>query len=66
MNQYLLEGLADQRIAELRAAASRQDVRLHAPLQALRIRAGWTLVHVGLRMAVPQPRPAIAPRPSGS
>ena len=66
MNQHLLEELARQRVTELRAAASNQDVRQSAPLRAIRIRTGWTLVHVGLRLAVPQPRPAVTPRPAGS
>ncbi len=67
MNQHLLEGLASQRMAELRAAASKQDIRQNAPLETLRVRTGWTLVHVGLRLAVPQPRrPQVTPRPAGS
>jgi len=67
MNQHLLEELASQRMAELRAAASKQEVRHDAPLRDLRVRTGWTLVHVGLRLAVPQPRrPHVTPRPAGS
>jgi hypothetical protein len=67
MNQQLLEGLASQHIAELRAAASRQEVRQNVPFHALRVRTGWTLVHVGLRLAVPPPRrPQVTPRPAGS
>ncbi len=66
MNQHLLQQLASQRTAELRAAASKHDVRQSAPLQAFRVRTGWTLVHVGLRLAVPQPRPTVTPRPAGS
>ena len=67
MNQYLLEKLASQRRSELRAAARKQEVRADAPLEALRVRTGWTLVHVGLRLAVPQARRTQAmPRPAGS
>jgi hypothetical protein len=66
MNQKLLEDLARQRAKELLAAASKQEVRQGAPLHALRVRTGWTLVHVGLRLAVPQPRPPVTPRPAGS
>ena len=67
MNQYLLEKLASQRRSELRAAARKQEVRADAPLEALRVRTGWTLVHVGLRLAVQQPRlPHITPRPASS
>lgn len=66
MNYHLLEDLARQRVTELHAAARTQDVRQNAPLRAIRVRTGWTLVHVGLRLAVPQPRPAVTPRPAGS
>lgn len=66
MNYHLLEELASQRTTELRAAARSQDVRQSAPLRAIRVRTGWALVHVGLRLAVPQPRPAVTPRPAGS
>ncbi len=67
MNQQLLEGLASQHQAELQAAASRQKIRHSVPLRALRVRTGWTLVHLGLRMAVPSSRPPQArPRPAGS
>jgi hypothetical protein len=67
MNHHLLEELARQRTTELRAAASKQDVRQGAPLEALRVRTGWTLVHVGLRLAVPQARrPHVTAGPAGS
>ncbi len=66
MNYHLLEDLARQRVTELRAAARAQDVRQSAPLRAIRVRTGWTLVHVGLRLAVPQPRPVVTARQAGS
>ncbi len=67
MYQHLLEDLANQRTMELRAAASKHYVQPNPPLKALRVRTGWTLVHVGLRLAVPEPRrPHVAPRPAGS
>jgi len=67
MNPHLLEELARQRRTELRAAASKQDVRQGVPLEALRVRTGWTLVHVGLRLAVPQARrPQVTAGPAGS
>ena len=67
MNQHLLQELANQRTTELRAAANRHHIRQNAPLQTLRVRTGWTLVHVGLRLAVQQPRlPHITPRPASS
>ncbi|HEY2639138.1 MAG TPA: hypothetical protein VGI66_04545 [Streptosporangiaceae bacterium] len=55
MYQHLIEELAHQRTTELRAAARTHDIQQNAPLHALRVKTGWTLVHVGLKLAVPQP-----------
>jgi len=76
MNQRVLEELARQRLAEVREQApgshgsrratdSRQPLEVpRIPQQPLRVRAGWTLVDLGLRLAA-QPR-AVRPRPAGS
>lgn len=63
MHPALIETLARQRIAAMRAApVSRHRVTGQAstqplqPLQPLRQRFGWFLVQVGLRLAVRQAR----------
>lgn len=52
MNQYTLTALAAQQAAEVRAqaAAARRHAAARAPLEPLRVRTGWTLVGLGLRM----------------
>ncbi|HXW86825.1 MAG TPA: hypothetical protein VEJ42_01060 [Streptosporangiaceae bacterium] len=60
MMHQLLQDLATQHVAELQRAADplrpQRTRRRHA---SLRVRAGWTLVGVGLRLAVmPARRPA--------
>lgn len=59
MNQSLMTVLASQRPAQLRAEAEasrrRADARRRGkarrPRESLRVRAGWTLVGLGLRLA---------------
>jgi hypothetical protein len=64
MNQHMLPALADQRTAELRAGAAgnrrRNRDRLARP--SLRVRTGWTLVDLGLRLAA-QPGPGLTRQP---
>lgn len=64
MNQHTLPALAKQRTAELRdvAAASRRPDPDRAVRPSLRVRTGWTLVDLGLRLAAP-PAPALARKP---
>ncbi len=60
MSSRPLEALAAQRLEELRslAAAQRTAERGSEPHGSLRERTGWTLVGLGLRLAVPaRPRP---------
>lgn len=69
MNQHMLPVLAKQHTAELRdqAAGSRWVDRDRAPRSSLRVRTGWTLVDLGLRLAAqPAPRLARQPRTAGS
>lgn len=70
MNQQALEGLAAQRMAEIResAAASRRHAhRIRVPQQSLRVRTGWRLVDLGLKLvAQPNRRRTASPRPAGS
>jgi hypothetical protein len=69
MNPRVLEDLAAQHMADIRAsvAGSRQHAgRSRDRHQSLRVRTGWTLVDLGLRLVaqperrhhVPRPRPA--------
>jgi hypothetical protein len=63
VNQHMLPALARQRTTELRGLATghRPDPgRLDRP--SLRVRTGWTLVDLGLRLAA-QPGPGIARQP---
>jgi hypothetical protein len=71
MNHQALQAMASQKISELREAAAAQrrerTARTQVPQQSLRVRTGWTLVDVGLRLVgQPAGRPASAPRPTGS
>jgi hypothetical protein len=75
MNPNMLAALADQRSAELRAAAAAMrrpaaTQRPDRPLerrQSLRVRTGWTLVDLGLRMVAQPGRGLMGrPRPAGS
>jgi hypothetical protein len=71
MNPRVLEDLAAQHMADIRASAarSRQHIgRSRDRQQSLRVRTGWTLVDVGLKLvAQPQPRHRVpGPRPAGS
>ena len=60
MNQQMLLALAEQRAAELRESASASHRgRVRLPRQSLRVRTGWTLVGLGLRL-VAQPSPTVA------
>lgn len=64
MNQQGLHALAKQRRAELQdlAAAESQGRRTREPRQSLRVRTGWTLVGLGLRL-VTQPGGGLRGRP---
>jgi len=68
MHPHTLEGLARQRRAELRKSASKHRIaQLSEPHESIRVRTGWTLIHLGLRLAVqPAQRQAVAPRPARS
>jgi hypothetical protein len=67
MNPRVLEDLSAQRMADIRSsvASSRRHVsRGGSPQQSLRVRTGWTLVDLGLKLvAQPQPRQQRVPRP---
>jgi hypothetical protein len=55
MHPIFIQALASQRIAELRAAAVNRHRPPAQPRQtapSVRQRVGWTLVQVGLRLAV--------------
>jgi hypothetical protein len=62
MNQRLLEELGRQRLVELQQRTPGSQVsprrtprsryRISFQRQSLRVRTGWTLVHVGLRLAI--------------
>jgi hypothetical protein len=59
MNPRVLEDLAAQHMADIRrsATASREHVgRGRGSQQSLRVRTGWTLVDLGLKL-VAQPQP---------
>jgi hypothetical protein len=54
MHPYLLSQLSQEHIADLhREAARRRPARVPAARRgdSIRTRAGWTLVHIGLRLA---------------
>ena len=55
MHPYLMDQLASQRAAELRASRGQARPRVIAPgpRNSVRHRAGWTLVELGLRLAGP-------------
>jgi hypothetical protein len=60
MNQQLIAALADQRTAQLReSAALGRPARVRIQRESLRVRTGWTLVGIGLRM-VARPNPGLA------
>jgi hypothetical protein len=68
MNSQLLDQLATQRVNDIRreAAACKSTAISREPRETLRERAGWTLIHVGLRLTVsPSGRQSAAPRPAG-
>lgn len=61
MNRIALEEVARQRQSELRDRAAHQRASSQARRQypSLRVRTGWTLVDLGLKLAIPaQRRPA--------
>jgi len=63
MHYTALEEIARQRQSESRDRAERHRAASHATLQhsSLRVRTGWTLVDLGLKLAIPaQRRPATA------
>lgn len=64
MNQHMLPALARQHTAELRrlAGENRRTDRDQVARPSLRVRTGWTLVDLGLRL-VAQPKPALARQP---
>ncbi len=69
MNQHMLPALARQHVAELRgrATAGRRLYRDRVARPSLRVRTGWTLVNLGLRLVTEQgPGLARQPRTAGS
>ncbi|HXZ66141.1 MAG TPA: hypothetical protein VEH05_15485 [Streptosporangiaceae bacterium] len=56
MNQHLLPALAQQHVAELRdrATGGRRSNRDRVARPSLRVRTGWTLVNLGLRLVTGQ------------
>jgi len=68
MNQRMLDQLARQRVTEVRAEASsyrRPAATEREPRESLRERAGWTLIHAGLRLTdTAASRRAGGPRPA--
>ncbi len=67
MNQHQLAALARQHQAELQhlAVGPHWPRPERAARPSLRVRTGWTMVDLGLRLAA-QPRAARQPRPAGS
>jgi hypothetical protein len=69
MYGHLLQALASQRMAEYRGdAAARMQLGTGSGPQgpSFRVRAGWTLIDVGLRLVVQAHEHAAAsPRPAG-
>jgi hypothetical protein len=53
MYPYQMEQIVSQHTEELRAQAhlARRHVQRPGPRNSVRHRAGWTLVHIGLRLA---------------
>jgi hypothetical protein len=61
MNCIALEEISRQHQSELRDRAARQRAtsQVHRQRPSLRVQTGWTLVHLGLKLAIPaQGRPA--------
>jgi hypothetical protein len=57
-----LEALVEDRVAELQrtveaSAGARAEQAGHRPIHAVRQGAGWMLVDLGLRLALPHPAP---------
>jgi hypothetical protein len=67
MNQNLLSALAREHTAQLQrlSAGSHRPGRTRTARSSLRVRTGWTLVDLGLRL-VAQPGVTRQPRPAGS
>jgi hypothetical protein len=67
MHQYTLSALARQHYAELQnlGAGGHRPSRDRGTRSSLRERTGWTMVNLGLRLAV-QPEASRQPRPAGS
>ncbi|HEU5416262.1 MAG TPA: hypothetical protein VFV41_01140 [Streptosporangiaceae bacterium] len=53
MNPQLLAQTASEHVADLRRSAAKRQLasKAAAPRTTIRNRAGWTLVHIGLRLA---------------
>jgi hypothetical protein len=68
MNSQLIDQLASQRITEIReeVAGYRMATAAREPRESIKERAGWALIHTGLKLTGPpaRPRPA-GPRPVG-
>jgi hypothetical protein len=68
MNSPLIAQLASQRITEIReeVAGYRVAAAAREPRESIKERAGWALIHAGLKLTGPpaRPRPA-GPRPAG-
>ena len=64
MNQQGLHALARQRTAELQSSAAVGSLgrRYREPGQSLRVRTGWTLVGLGLRL-ITEPGGGLTGRP---
>jgi hypothetical protein len=67
MNPQMLDQLASQRVTEVRreAASHRAPETARESRESIRERAGWTLIHMGLKLTGPpatgrhaEPRPA--------
>jgi hypothetical protein len=68
MNQQMLSQLASQRVSEVRteAAACATPAGAREQRANLRVRAGWKLIHAGLKLTgPPAPRRHAGPRPAG-
>ena len=67
MNSQLMDQLASQRMNEIYAlvANSQLIAAAHDPRESFRERAGWALIHAGLRLTGPPVQRAPRPHPAG-
>jgi hypothetical protein len=69
VNPQTLEKLANQKMTEARDAATKHNQGAAGPavaLESLRVRTGWTLVNLGLRLLSQPAATSPQPRPAGS